>query len=106
MHCPQCGLEYRAGLTTCATCRCELVAEPLPQVRLELVFESEEPVVIGMARAALEDAAIPFVAEYDETAARLTLAPPVMFPLCRIAVSATDAGHARDILGPLATRPR
>lgn len=75
-----------------------MVAEPAADPILELVFESQDPVAIGLAKAALEDAAIPFVADEDETAARLTLASPLMFPLCRIAVKAEDAAAAREVL--------
>jgi hypothetical protein len=43
LHCPQCGVEYRHGYTSCADCHVFLVHQPLPEVRPEALPEPGDP---------------------------------------------------------------
>lgn len=73
---------------------------PDPQLELVVVFESNDPFAIGLAKGALEDAGIPFWMQGDETAARLGLIP-ISFPPCRFLVAKDGEAEARTLLEPL-----
>lgn len=70
-------------------------------LNLVTVFESNDTFAIGLAKASLEDAGVPFWMDYDETSARLVLGP-VMFPLCRLLVPPERETEARALLDVLA----
>ena len=67
--CPECGAAYRSGVSECADCRVALVRRPvetIPGPREShpepiIVFESDEPEAVAMARSMLGSAGIPFV---------------------------------------------
>lgn len=70
-----------------------------PDFRPELVvvFESSDRFAIGLAKASLQDAGIPFWMQDDETAARLVLGP-IVFPSCRFLVPKEREQEARDLV--------
>ena len=67
--CPECGAAYRSGVSECADCRVALVRRPvetIPGPREShpepiIVFESDEPEAVAMARSMLGSAGIRFV---------------------------------------------
>lgn len=81
MFCPQCRVEYREGFSECADCHVPLLPEPPPEPQLEpdprlepdsslapesemalvAVFETQNPIVLALAKGILEDAGVPFV---------------------------------------------
>src|SRR5574341_454553 len=105
MYCPQCGVAFRDGFTECSDCHVALVPGVAPegsdsQLDLVMVFESNDAFAIGLAKASLADAGIPFWMHGDETAARLALGP-IMFPSCRFLVPKDRESDARDLLEQL-----
>jgi len=83
MYCPECRAEYREGFTECSDCRVPLVAAlpaepeaeppadalpdpdpgpgpPDPDAEMVEVFASADPLVLALAKGAIEDARIPF----------------------------------------------
>ena|SRR5579872_4370114 len=68
MYCPQCGVEYRDGFTECSDCHIPLLTGTVPPnpedsfdpaLELVVVLETNDRVLIAMARGLLEDAGIP-----------------------------------------------
>lgn len=67
MYCPECGLEYREGVTTCTDCSVALTSEPPegpPQpsaewLDLETVLETGDAAQLAVARSLLEAEGIP-----------------------------------------------
>jgi hypothetical protein len=67
MHCPECGSEYREGVTVCADCGVTLTHDPplVPPepeagwVDLETVLESSDPALLAVARSLLDAEGIP-----------------------------------------------
>jgi hypothetical protein len=57
MYCPQCGVEYRDGITECPDCRVALVHSTRDLV---VVLETNDRIRLAMAKGLLEDAGIPF----------------------------------------------
>ncbi len=106
MYCPRCGVEYRAGFTECADCRVALVAEKPqlpkdprdPNLELVTVLEGNDPLLIGLAKASLTDAGIPFYVLGEELGLRLGPVGSFMHPWCRIQVAADREQEARDLL--------
>ena len=63
MFCPDCRMEYAAGVYICPDCRVPLVAELPPGPTTEYVehvtvFATGNPVVLAMAKSVLEGAGI------------------------------------------------
>jgi len=62
MYCPECGIEYRDGVTICSDCAVPLTPDPPPAppeptaewVELVTVLETSEPTRIAVARSLLE----------------------------------------------------
>ncbi len=106
MYCPLCGAEYGDGYSECSECHVALVPEATEsRPDLAVVFESNDPFAIALAKASLEDAAVPFWTQGDENAARLGLSP-IMFPLCRFLVPRKREEEATKLLSALQQRPR
>ena len=71
MYCPECGLEYRQGVTVCPDCGVALVTDrpavppdPKPEwVDLETVLETSDPALLTVARSLLEAEGIPSFAQ-------------------------------------------
>ncbi len=69
MICPQCGAEYREGITECADCEVALVepsaveAESHPEPDLVEVMETSDPAVLPIVASLLEAAGIDAVVE-------------------------------------------
>lgn len=68
MICPECGAEYRAGVTVCPDCGVALVAElprtegesPYEYVELVTVLETGDEFKLALAKSLLEEAGITF----------------------------------------------
>ena len=66
MYCPQCGCEYRDGLSECADCRVPLLAGTPPQktgdpaLDLVVVLETNDGFQLALVKGLLEEAGIPF----------------------------------------------
>ncbi len=70
MFCPECGAEYREGVTGCADCNVGLV-EQLPSEpkigwrELITVLETADENLVVVAKGILEGAGIPYLAKAD-----------------------------------------
>ena len=63
MYCPECGAEFKEGITRCYDCEVELVAEPPSEPEVEpyaTVLETSEVSAIPVIKTALEAAGIPY----------------------------------------------
>lgn len=104
MFCPQCGAEYRSGISRCRECDVPLVDElpeeegdPESPLELETVFEADNLTVLSMAETLLEEAGI----EYLTQGKRLQDSGfPVNEPAW-IQVGRDDLAAAREVLAPL-----
>jgi hypothetical protein len=115
LHCPRCRIEYRDGFSVCADCGSALAGgAPPPEVPvqhdLELVtaLEARDSFGVSLAKAALEEAGIPYVLVEQPSGL-----PPGMWgeagigltPLWKchsvIRVPREFAGQARELLEPL-----
>jgi len=69
MICPECGGEYREGITQCSDCEVPLIKDPGPPEEpvhlndrhLVTVLEIVDPAVLPVAKSLLEDAGIPYL---------------------------------------------
>jgi hypothetical protein len=75
------------------------MAGPDPTLKLAVVFESADPVALGIAKAALEDAGIEF-AETDEALTGYGFSP-IINPVGKIQVAQSREGQALEILKDL-----
>jgi hypothetical protein len=73
-----------------------------PNLNLVAVFESNDPVAIAMAKGALEDAGIPYVA-LNQIATLVQDIDPLLKKFIRIEVGADREQEARDLLALLET---
>jgi hypothetical protein len=110
MYCPQCMTEYRKGFTECTDCRIPLLpgdppqpepgTEFDPELELVVVFESTDPVLIAMAKGALEEAEIPYFS-LNQITRLVNDVDPMLRKLIRIQVAADQAEKAREVLSML-----
>ena len=109
MYCPQCMAEFREGVTECSDCRVPLLpGEPPPEsdgefdpdMDLVVVFESNDPVLIAMAKGALEDAEIPYFG-LNQITRLVNDVDPMLRKTIRIQVAADQAEKAREVLALL-----
>jgi len=75
------------------------MAAPDPTLKLAVVFESADPVALGIAKAALEDAGIEF-AETDEALTGYGFSP-IINPVGKIQVAQARENEALEILKDL-----
>ena len=104
MICPECGDEYRGGLTVCAECDVPLVrslpGEPVDHdVRLVTVMSGRDEARLMVAKSLLTAARIPFVAR-GESLGHLGFISGGIGPLT-LQVSADDLEVASDLLKEL-----
>jgi hypothetical protein len=72
------------------------MAAPEPTLKLAIVFESADPVALGIVKAALEEAGIEFSASED---ARMGYAfSPILNPVCRIQVARPRRAEALELI--------
>jgi hypothetical protein len=99
MFCPNCRIEYREGITTCADCGAALVAALSPddaeQTELVTIYRSHELSEVAIAKSILEEAGIEFIAKGGMSKEILSVGP------VEIQVDRADAGQAKDLLLPL-----
>lgn len=107
MYCPDCGSEFRDGVERCADCGVPLVADR-PDVAGETHGEAERLVVIDrfhdlaaahLAREALAAAGIDAWLRDEQTLGVTWLMGPAIGG-SRLAVRASDADAAREVLQP------
>ncbi len=103
MYCPRCGVEYRVGISECSDCRVALVDEKprdprKPDLELVTVLESNDPLLIGLAKATLTDAGIPFYVLGEELGLRLGPVGSFIQPWRRIQVAADREQETREPL--------
>ena len=63
MFCPECGAEFKEGVTVCADCDVELTPEPPPEVKVEkyvTVMETSDVSAVPVIKSVLRAAGIPF----------------------------------------------
>ncbi len=109
MYCPECGTEYRDGVTECSDCRVRLVAEEPqrakgpgdPNLGLVTVLEGSDPFVIAAAKGLLEKAGIPFHVLGEELGARYGPVGAFIHPWCRMQVGTDREEEARLLLQDL-----
>lgn len=66
MFCPECGAEFKEGITTCDECEVALVVDPPPVPEVENyvdVLETSDLSAIPVIKTALEAAGIPYRTE-------------------------------------------
>ena len=110
MYCPQCLAEYREGFTECSDCRVPLLAGKPPaaesdfdpNLNLVVVFESNDPVEIAMAKGALEDAGIPYFG-LNQIATLVQDVDPMLRKFIQLQVAADREQEAREVLAMLET---
>jgi len=74
---------------------------PDPNLKLAVVFESDDPVALGIAKAAIEEAEIEFAVTEDAlTGFGFS---PIINPVCRIQVAESCRVQALDLLKDLLT---
>lgn len=99
MFCPNCGAEYRAGITVCADCNIPLVPDPPPPFEeesvLTTVLETGDLAVVALAKSMLDEAGIKYVAKGELPLEQLAVGP------VQIQVDKDDAAVARDLLSDL-----
>lgn len=67
MYCPVCKAEYRQGFDECSDCQIPLVdelpppPETYPDMNLVTVFETEDPGLLTIATALLDEAGIEYI---------------------------------------------
>jgi hypothetical protein len=102
--------EYREGVTECSDCRIPLLPGEPPQpdadtefdpnMELTVVFDSNDPVLIAMAKGALEDAEIPYFG-LNQITRLVNDVDPMLRKTIRIQVAADQAEKAREVLAML-----
>ena len=108
MYCPQCKTEYRQGFTECADCRVPLLPGDPPQTEFDpnmdlvVVFEANDPVLIAMAKGALEEAEIPYFS-LGQITRLVNDVDPMLRKTIRIQVAADQVEKAREALALLET---
>ena len=99
MFCPNCRTEYRAGITKCADCGTELVAELPPEPPDTsgpvTVLETGSLAVLELAKSMLDEAGIRYIAKGELPMAQLAVGP------VEIQVSPEDEDEARELLEDL-----
>ena len=109
MYCPKCRVEYRSGFTECSDCQVPLLAgnpppEPAtsfdPALDLVVVLETNDPVLIGMARGLLEDAGIPFFV-LGQITRLVSDVDPFLKKWVRLQVPRDREAEARELVEPL-----
>jgi hypothetical protein len=106
VYCPKCGVEYRPGFIECSDCRVALVEEEPdltddsrdPNLELVTVLESDDPLLIGLAKDSLTEAGIPFYVLGEELGLRLAPVGSFIRPWLRIQVAADREHEARELL--------
>ena len=115
MYCPECGIEYRDGVTVCTDCAVPLAPEPPPAppeptaewVELETVLETSEPTRIAVARSLLEAEGIRCYARGDLLQellgwGRLPTGTNLITGPVQLQVSPERAEEARELLAATA----
>jgi hypothetical protein len=109
VYCPNCGAEYREGLTECSDCLVSLTwekppepkADGHPDLELVTVLEGNNPLLIGSAQGLLEEAGIPFYVSGDEIGPRYGPVGAFLHPWCRVQVALDREQEARTLLRSL-----
>lgn len=101
MYCPDCGAEYREGITACADCGIPLVAQPPAKTRydpeeFDEILETYNPGDIAMIRSLLDAAGIDYYI-FDENFNNIR---PLVEP-ARLFVARSQEEQAREILRDL-----
>ncbi len=100
MFCPKCRTEYKEGITVCADCGTQLVAElpPEPPETPELVtvLTTGDLSSVALAKSILEEAQIQYVAKNEIGMEQLAVGP------VEIQVDRRDQEQARQLLEGLA----
>jgi hypothetical protein len=109
MYCPQCGIEYREGVTECSGCHVPLLTEtnsqnpqaaPDPPTDLVTVLESNDAIQLAMAKGLLEDSGIPFFTR-GEIATLVQEIDPLLRKWIRVYVPRDRENEARELLAQL-----
>ena len=119
MFCPKCNAEYRPGFTQCSDCHVALV-DILPdendqqsdaqllsddQGEVVTVYESGDPVQVGMAKALLDEAKIRYISGgeglQDMFGVGRVGGMNLLVGPARIQVSTEDAARATEVLNEL-----
>jgi len=110
MYCTQCMAEYREGVAECSDCHVPLLPGEPPQpepgeefdpnMDLVVVFESNDPVLIAMAKGALEEAEIPYFG-LNQITRLVNDVDPMLRKTIRIQVAADQAENAHEVLALL-----
>jgi hypothetical protein len=100
MFCPKCRTEYKEGITVCADCGTQLVAELPPQEpeksEMVTVLTTGDLSAVALAKSILEEAEIPFNAKGEFGMEQLAVGP------VEIQVERRDHNQARQLLEGLA----
>lgn len=71
MYCPECGSEYREGISTCVDCEVPLTEAPPPETvhpdfHFVTVLEGSDPAAIVLAESLLLEEKIPYLKKFDQ----------------------------------------
>ena len=99
VYCPECGDEYRDGLTECSDCRVPLLPGS-PLADLAVVLETNDRVHFAMAKGLLEDAGIPLFV-HGQIATLVQDVDGFLHKWVRLEVPRVCAAEAREVLEPL-----
>jgi len=118
MYCPQCGSEYREGVTVCTECGKTLTLDPpvdapKPEadwVELETVLESSDPALLAVARSLLEAEGISCFARGDVVQdflglGRLPTGTNLITGPVQLQVPAERSAEARELLAAVDNTP-
>ena len=109
MYCPQCRVEYRDGFTECSDCQVPLLAgtpppEPAdpfdPALDLVVVLETNNGILLALAKGLLEDARIPFFV-LGQITTLVTDVDPFLHKWVRVQVPRDREAEARELLETL-----
>ncbi len=103
MICPECGRQYREGVTRCHDCDVALMdlAPTEPDLALVNVYQSGNPALLPIVESLLRDAGIEFMTKGESVQAlQGAIGNPFVVPV-EFWVRSNDEAQARAVLAPL-----
>jgi len=106
MYCPECGVEYRDGFAECSYCHVALLAgtpapEPFsafdPDIDLVVVLDTNDGILLALAKGLFEEAGIPFFA-LGQIATLIQDVDPFLHKRVRVQVPRDREREARELL--------
>lgn len=114
MFCPECRGEFREGIDRCTECGVKLVEELIEPEHdgrpLVVVYHSDDPAVLPLARSLLDETDIPYTIRGEETfglfpSHGLGLAVDPGSEAAEVLVPEERSAEARELLSQLSDEP-